>query len=111
MGCFFYCLFAQHEALHGMRPPCGRIAANQHRAETWIAFGSFKTSWQPSKEALQDLLFLHANDAVIRAGHPDISLVRRAARQDPCVCRRDVSMRAENSRDAPIQVPAQRDFF
>jgi hypothetical protein len=94
-----------------MRPACGFITTNQHSAETWITLGGFKTSREPGKEALQDLLFLHANHAVIGAGHSNVSLISRAARQDPSICGGDVGMRSQHGRDASIQVPAKRDFL
>ena len=89
-----------------MRASRVRIATNQHGAETRITFGGFKTSRQPGQETLQDLFFLYANYAVIRAAHPNVSLICRAAWQYASVCRRHVRMRAKDGRYASIKVPA-----
>jgi hypothetical protein len=54
---------------------------------------------------------LHANHAVIRAGHAYIRLVRSAFWQNTVIGGWDMSVCSQNCGDASIQIPAQGDFF
>src|SRR5262249_2173977 len=104
-------LFAEHDSLNGVCPAGDGIAVNQNSAETRIAFGGFKTGGKPCKEALEDLLLLNADDAVIRAGHANIGLISRAFGQNTRVGRRHVGMGAQNGGDSAVEIPAHGDFF
>src|ERR1700734_3417735 len=44
-------------------------------AHAGVALGSFEFSWHPGEEAVDDLVFFHADDAVEGSAHPHIRLV------------------------------------
>ena len=54
---------------------------------------------------------LDANHRVVRSGHADVGDVGRAVRQDALVGRLHVRVRADDDRDAAVEVPAHRDFL
>ena len=68
---------------------------------------AFKAAW----EFLQDRFLLDPDHGIIRPGHPDIGDVSRALRQNRFVGGRDVRVRANHRRYAPVQIPAQGQFL
>ena len=54
---------------------------------------------------------VHADDAVMRTGHAHIGDEGGALRQHMLVRGGDVGVRAHNRCDAPVEIPAQGDFF
>jgi len=59
------------------------------------------------QEPLDGLLAGDPDDRVAAARHARVGDVGRAAGQDPLVRRRDVGVRADDGRDAAVQVPAE----
>src|ERR1051326_3943663 len=94
-----------------MRAAGSAVATNENTAEAWIAFGGFKSARQSGKEALQHLLFLHADHAVIRPRHPHIRLVSGSVRQNACIGRGHMRVRPQDRRYATIQIPSQSDLL
>jgi len=62
-------------------------------------------------QRLDRLILLDADHPAARAGHSHIRDVRRAAREDAQVGGRHVRVRADDGRDAAVEVPAQADLL
>src|SRR5918996_2942783 len=97
------------EALDRGRAPRLGIDRDHHAVQRGRALGRLEPDRHLGEEPLQDLLAIHADHAVQRARHPEIGDVRGAARQDPLVGGLDVTVRADDGADFPVQPPAHGD--
>src|SRR5260370_16677670 len=91
--------------------PGGRSTLDDHGSQAHISSGGLKALRHVVEEALQNLLFIYADDAIVGAGHTDVRLVCGGFGQHTLIRSWDVSMRADDGGHAAIEVPAQGDFL
>src|ERR1700728_346223 len=102
---------AQHQALNIAGLAGFLVAIDHHCAQTHIAGGRLEAYRHAVKELANDELFLHSDDAVIRAGHADIGNVGRSFGQNTFVRGGHVCVGADYRSDASVEVPAERNLF
>jgi hypothetical protein len=104
-------LFAEQQALGGECTACSRIAFDDKSGHAWVAFGGFKFRGHAGEKALDDEMFFDADDGIVRAAHADIGLIRGAVVEDAVVGGGDVCVRADDRRDATVEIPAESSFL
>ena len=104
-------ILADHDALDRGRFAGVLVAFDDDAAEARIASRRLPSRGQVGQKALDDEFFLHADDAVVGAGHADVGLVGSAFRKHARVGGRDVGVSSEDGGNAAVEIPAHGDFF
>src|SRR6516225_11805615 len=92
-------------------PSRGRIDVKNSAAQTRIAVAHIVIAGNERHSGGKHAVDPAAQDAFIRAGHADVANESGAARQDLLVCRRYVSVGAEDGTDPSFEVVPQEVFF
>ena len=104
-------VFVDHDALDRGRFAGVLVAFNDDTAEARIASRRFPSRREIGQKALDYQFFLHADDAVVRAGHADVSLKGGAFREHAGVGSGNVCVSSENGGNPSVEIPAHSDFF
>src|ERR1700679_3518926 len=102
---------AQHQALNIAGLAGFIIAINHHGTKAHIACGRLEAYRHAVEELANDELFLHSDDAVIRASHAAIGDVGGSFGENALVRGGDMRVRADYCGDASVEVPAERNLF
>src|SRR3990170_2317072 len=99
------------DALDSPRLPRLLVHVHRHGVELRRPGGDLEAHRQRREEPFEDAFSIHADDAVPRAGHPDVGDVGGSLREDTLVRRLHVGMGADQCADLPVEIPAHRDLF
>src|SRR2546423_291374 len=83
---------AQHDSLNRARASGAIVTFNQNCAEANVSGSRFKSHRHVVQEPSDDLFFVHADHALIRAGHPNVSDIGGAFGKNALVGRWNMCM-------------------
>src|ERR1051326_222166 len=104
-------LVAEINLLDCARAGGGFVDVDDSGANANFAFRVLGFTVNGGSEAIDDVAFLHTDDAAVTSRHSQISEKSGALVQDSLVGGLYVSVRAQHSRDPTVEKPAHRDLF
>src|SRR5439155_2072119 len=99
------------DAGNGPGPAGGLVHVHDHGVELCGARCHLEAHRHLGQKTFQDALAVHADDAIARASHPDISDVGGALRQHALVSGLHVGVSANHGAAPAVQVPSQRNLL
>src|SRR6185312_8697957 len=99
------------DSFNTFRVARGLVAIHQHGAQAHVPDGRFKADWHVVQEPSDDQFFFYSDHAVVRPRHADIRDVSRTLGKHALIGGGNVSVSADQSSDAAVQVPAEGYFF
>src|SRR6266516_1155731 len=104
-------LMTEVEPRNLARAPGGFIDIDYRSADANFAGRVMSAPIDSRGEARDDVRFVHANDARITSGHPQVSDKGRTFGKDAFIRSLHVRMRAHYRGNPPIQIPGHSRFF
>src|SRR6266850_144798 len=101
---------ARAEAACGI-PRAFIVGIDQDTVHLHVAGGNLEACRQAVQEFRDDTVAVHADHTAVRSGHANVGDVGRALGENVLVRRRDMRVRAHHRADAPIEIPAHRQFL
>src|SRR2546427_7884317 len=93
------------------RPPGRLVDVDHDTVELDRPAGDLEAAWHSVAETRDDDVLIYAQHGIARTDHTGVRHMRRALREHARIGRRHVGVRADDGREAAVEMPAHRDLL